>query len=91
MAEQMSEKDGPQEVVEEKEEEEEKGKNVDTELFSCLLQPTSSDSDPDYIGIRRLLLHRKAESGVLRRRVCAYCFELVLCFVGISCLLNLCD
>lgn len=69
MAEQMSEKNGPQEVVEEEvEEEEKKGKNVDPELFSCLLQPTSSDSDPDYIGIRRLLLHRKAESGVLRRR-----------------------
>ncbi|PON77408.1 Guanine nucleotide-binding protein, beta subunit [Trema orientale] len=60
MAEQSSEKnDGSIEV--------EKG-NVDPELFSCLLQPASSDADPDYIGIRRLLLRRKAESGVLRRR-----------------------
>lgn len=62
----MSEKNGPQEVV--VEEEKKKGKNVDPELFSCLLQPKSSDSDPEYVGIRRLLLHRKAESGVFRRR-----------------------
>ncbi|KAJ4716581.1 WD repeat-containing protein 13-like [Melia azedarach] len=40
---------------------------VDPELFSCLLQPPSADSDPDYIGIRRLLLFRKAESGICRR------------------------
>ena len=46
-----------------------KKKNVDPELFSCLLQPVTSDSDPDYIGIRRLLLYRKAESGVRRRLV----------------------
>lgn len=85
----MSEKNGPQEVV--VEEEKKKGKNVDPELFSCLLQPKSSDSDPEYVGIRRLLLHRKAESGVFSRRVCASCFELVFCFVGFNCLLNLCD
>lgn len=42
---------------------------VDPELFSCLLQPPSADSDPDYIGIRRLLLFRKAESGICRRLV----------------------
>ncbi|XP_030510410.2 uncharacterized protein LOC115725120 [Cannabis sativa] len=42
--------------------------NVDPEFFSCLLQPTTSDADLNYIGIRRFLLHRKAESGVLRRR-----------------------
>ncbi|KAJ9177811.1 hypothetical protein P3X46_012983 [Hevea brasiliensis] len=42
-------------------------KDVDPELFSCLLQPATADSDPDYIGIRRLLLYRKAESGDLRR------------------------
>ncbi|XP_050234225.1 uncharacterized protein LOC126682551 [Mercurialis annua] len=40
---------------------------IDPELFSCLLQPVTADSDPEYIGIRRLLLHRKAESGVNRR------------------------
>lgn len=49
------------------EENKDKKKNVDPELFSCLLQPVTSDSDPDYIGIRRLLLYRKAESGVRRR------------------------
>lgn len=48
------------------EEKKDKKKNVDPELFSCLLQPVTSDSDPDYIGIRRLLLYRKAESGVRR-------------------------
>ncbi|KAG4960100.1 hypothetical protein JHK87_036733 [Glycine soja] len=40
----------------------------DPELFCCLLQPATADGDPEYIGIRRLLLHRKAEAGVLRRR-----------------------
>ncbi|KAJ8763330.1 hypothetical protein K2173_002213 [Erythroxylum novogranatense] len=44
-----------------------KKKSVDPELFSCLLQPASTDSDPDYVGLRRFLLYRKAESGVLRR------------------------
>ncbi|XWS54958.1 hypothetical protein CRYUN_Cryun10bG0134100 [Craigia yunnanensis] len=39
----------------------------DPEIFSCLLQPATSDSDPDYIGIRRFLLARKAESGFHRR------------------------
>ncbi|KAK6159505.1 hypothetical protein DH2020_006819 [Rehmannia glutinosa] len=40
----------------------------DPELFSCLLQPSPPDSDPNYIGIRRLLLYRKAQAGVLRRK-----------------------
>lgn len=44
-----------------------KKKDVDPELFSCLLQPVNADADPEYIGIRRLLLYRKAESGDLRR------------------------
>ncbi|RVW36628.1 WD repeat-containing protein 13 [Vitis vinifera] len=48
--------------------EEEKNKAVDPTFFSCLLQPSSADSDPQYIGIRRLLLRRKAESGVHRRK-----------------------
>ncbi|MBA0822616.1 hypothetical protein Goarm_019406, partial [Gossypium armourianum] len=39
----------------------------DPEIFSCLLQPASSDSDLDSIGVRRFLLARKAESGVHRR------------------------
>ncbi|KAD5318275.1 hypothetical protein E3N88_18221 [Mikania micrantha] len=40
----------------------------DPETFCCLLQPCPADSDPNYIGIRRLLLFRKAQSGVLRRK-----------------------
>ncbi|KAH7851342.1 hypothetical protein Vadar_010133 [Vaccinium darrowii] len=40
----------------------------DPEFFSCVLQPCPADSDPEYIGIRRLLLHRKAQSGVVRRK-----------------------
>ncbi|KAH9656946.1 hypothetical protein KPL70_022865 [Citrus sinensis] len=32
-----------------------------------MLQQATSDSDSDYIGVRRLLLFRKAESGVRRR------------------------
>ncbi|KAI3809803.1 hypothetical protein L1987_19403 [Smallanthus sonchifolius] len=38
----------------------------DPETFSCMLQPCPAGSDPNYIGIRRLLLFRKAQSGVLR-------------------------
>ncbi|KAG6653362.1 WD repeat-containing protein 13-like isoform X2 [Carya illinoinensis] len=49
-------------------EEKRKNEHVDPELFSCLLQPVTADSDPVYFGIRRLLLYRKAESGVFRRR-----------------------
>ncbi|KAI5673163.1 hypothetical protein M9H77_13527 [Catharanthus roseus] len=41
---------------------------ADPEFFSCMLQPSPSNSDPDYIGIRRLLLFRKAQSGILRRK-----------------------
>ncbi|GLT30620.1 hypothetical protein SLA2020_054120 [Shorea laevis] len=39
----------------------------DPEIFCCLLQPASPESNPDYIGIRRFLLFRKAESGHHRR------------------------
>ena len=42
---------------------------ADPEFFSCLLQPSPPDSDPNYRGIRRLLPLRKAQSGVLRRKV----------------------
>ncbi|KAK3006764.1 hypothetical protein RJ639_016205 [Escallonia herrerae] len=42
---------------------------ADPVVFSCMLQPSTSDSDPNYVGVRRLLLFRKAESGVLRRKV----------------------
>lgn len=47
---------------------------ADPEFFSCMLQPSPSGSDPNYIGIRRLLLLRKAESGVLRRKVYIYIY-----------------
>ncbi|XP_009372995.2 WD repeat-containing protein 13 isoform X2 [Pyrus x bretschneideri] len=50
------------------EEEKEKEKNGDPELLICLLQPAPADSDPDYIGIRRLLLSRKPQSPFHRRR-----------------------
>ncbi|KAJ9703110.1 hypothetical protein PVL29_004750 [Vitis rotundifolia] len=43
---------------------EEKNKAMDQTFFSCLLQPLSADSDPQYIRIRGLLLYRKAEFGV---------------------------
>ncbi|TYH22886.1 hypothetical protein ES288_A04G166400v1 [Gossypium darwinii] len=39
----------------------------DPETFCCLLQPGNADSSPDYIGIRRFLLARKAESSSYRR------------------------
>ncbi|XP_014494602.1 WD repeat-containing protein 13 [Vigna radiata var. radiata] len=42
--------------------------SLDPELFCCLLQPVTADRDPEYIGIRRLLLLRKAEAGIIHRR-----------------------
>ncbi|KAM5548721.1 hypothetical protein ABKV19_000234 [Rosa sericea] len=42
-------------------------KHSDRELLMCLLQPCPADSDPEYIGIRRLLLSRKSQSSILRR------------------------
>lgn len=42
---------------------------LDPVLFSCLLQPETPGSDPDYIGIRRILLSRKAEAGCRGRLV----------------------
>ncbi|KAG6410819.1 hypothetical protein SASPL_128888 [Salvia splendens] len=48
---------------------EEKKEDLDPEFLSCLLQPSPPDSDPNYIGIRRLLLHRKAHAGQLNRKV----------------------
>ena len=68
MAEQRTEDDSSTKEVGEVEKEKQQ-KNMDRELLSCLLQPTSIGVDPDYIGMRRLLLHRKAEAAVLRRKV----------------------
>lgn len=67
MAEQRTEDDSSTKEGGEVEKEKQK-KNMDRELLSCLLQPTSIGVDPDYIGMRRLLLHRKAEAAVLRRK-----------------------
>ncbi|GAB4837870.1 hypothetical protein Ancab_027396 [Ancistrocladus abbreviatus] len=51
-----------------REDEMENNGEVDPELFSCLLQPLNADSDLEYVGIRRMLLHRKAKSGLYRRK-----------------------
>ncbi|KAF5443890.1 hypothetical protein F2P56_036412 [Juglans regia] len=66
MAEQTSEEKSS--AVEEEDKKKNKSEIVDPELFSCLLQPVTANSDPEYIGTRRLLLYLKAESGVFRRR-----------------------
>ncbi|XAR72786.1 hypothetical protein NMG60_11019545 [Bertholletia excelsa] len=63
MTEQTVKKSSFEEVEEKK-----KGEDINPELFSCLLQPFPNVADPEYIGIRRLLLHRKAQSGVIRRK-----------------------
>ncbi|XP_004290280.1 PREDICTED: WD repeat-containing protein 13 [Fragaria vesca subsp. vesca] len=47
--------------------EEKKKKHSDPDLLMCLLQPCPADSDPEYIGIRRLLLSRKSPSSIDRR------------------------
>ncbi|KAK1352219.1 WD repeat-containing protein 13 [Heracleum sosnowskyi] len=41
---------------------------ADPEYCSCLLQPCRTDSDPNYTGIRRLLLSRKPHPSLLRRK-----------------------
>ncbi|KAL7002666.1 hypothetical protein U1Q18_003821 [Sarracenia purpurea var. burkii] len=64
MAEQTSEKSSSEDEKKKKKKED----ATDPDLFSCMLQPSPADSDPDYVGIRRILLHRKAQSGVLRRK-----------------------
>ncbi|MCL7038682.1 hypothetical protein MKW94_016396 [Papaver nudicaule] len=48
--------------------EEKKKKTSDPEFISCLLQPPAADSDPTYIGTRRLLLYKKIISGIDRRK-----------------------
>lgn len=59
--------------------EKKKDSTANPEFFSCMLQPSPANSDPNYIAIRRFLLHRKAESGVLRRKVHLFhAFSLIL-------------
>lgn len=72
----MAEKNGGGDPAEEEEDknddgsgEEKKKKHSDPELLMCLLQPCPAGSDPEYIGIRRLLLSRKSQSSIHRRRV----------------------
>lgn len=72
----MAEKNGGGDPAEEEEDknddgsgEEKKKKHSDPELLMCLLQPCPAGSDPEYIGIRRLLLSRKSQPSINRRRV----------------------
>lgn len=65
---QRSSPEGHDHELKEENIEKEKDSTANPEFFSCMLQPAPADSDPNYIGIRRFLLHRKAESGVLRRK-----------------------
>ncbi|KAJ9703109.1 hypothetical protein PVL29_004749 [Vitis rotundifolia] len=41
---------------------------MDPTFFKCLLQPSSANLDPQYIGICGLLLYRKVESSVHCRK-----------------------
>lgn len=66
---QRSSPEGDDHELKEENIEKKKDFTANPEFFSCMLQPVPADSDPNYIGIRRFLLHRKAESGVLRRKV----------------------
>lgn len=51
------------------------------EYFSCLLQPPNPDSDPNYVGIRRLLLYRKAASGIDMRKVSILSSSILVSFL----------
>ncbi|KAL4555599.1 hypothetical protein LXL04_038223 [Taraxacum kok-saghyz] len=68
MADQTIEKRSSEVGDHEKEPRKKKDVTEDPETFSCMLQPCPTDSDPKYVGIRRLLLFRKAQSGVLLRK-----------------------
>ncbi|KAF7841008.1 WD repeat-containing protein 13 [Senna tora] len=67
MAEQRCEEKNGESGEEEEKEKEKKKIYTDPELFCCVFQPATADVDAKYIGIRRLLLRRKAEAGILRR------------------------
>ncbi|KAF3487325.1 hypothetical protein F2Q69_00054323 [Brassica cretica] len=54
-------------TINDKDEEKPK-QSKDLEFLSCMMQPATAESDPQYIGIRRILLHRKSESGAISRR-----------------------
>ncbi|CAN6905923.1 unnamed protein product [Brassica oleracea] len=54
-------------TINDKDEEKPK-RSKDLEFLSCMMQPATAESDPQYIGIRRILLHRKSESGAISRR-----------------------
>ncbi|KAL4581309.1 hypothetical protein LXL04_017520 [Taraxacum kok-saghyz] len=62
------EKCSPEDDDPEKKQEKKEDVAADPEFFSCMLQPHSTNSDPIYIGTRRLLLFRKARSGTLHRK-----------------------
>lgn len=60
-------KHGSEVEINDKDEEKPK-QSKDLEFLSCMMQPATAESDPQYIGIRRILLHRKSESGAISRR-----------------------
>lgn len=83
MAEEKAEKSSSMEEKDKCNEKERK-KKIDPELLSCVLQPPISSSYPQYIGIRRLLLHRKAELGRLSRTVSFRFLQIQLLYVRLK-------
>ena len=74
--------------INDKDEEKPKPKqSKDLEFLSCMMQPATAESDPQYIGIRRILLHRKSESGAISRR---YVSSLSLSNLSLESLLSDC-
>ena len=75
--------------INDKDEEKPKPKqSKDLEFLSCMMQPATAESDPQYIGIRRILLHRKSESGAISRR---YVSSLSLSNLSLESLLSDCS
>lgn len=78
----------PQKETDDDGEKKKKKKHSDPELLMCLLQPCPADSDPEYIGIRRLLLSRKSQSSILRRLV-SFSISIPNVFIHFRCELSL--
>ncbi|KAI3702537.1 hypothetical protein L6452_28277 [Arctium lappa] len=68
MVDQKMEKCSSEDDDPEKRQEKEDDVTADPEFVGCMLQPCSANSDPNYVGIRRLLLFRKVQSGLLQRK-----------------------
>ncbi|XP_024960112.1 WD repeat-containing protein 13-like isoform X3 [Cynara cardunculus var. scolymus] len=69
MMDQKMEKCSSEDDDPEKRQDKQEDVTADPEFVGCMLQPCSADSDPNYVGIRRLLLFRKVQSGLLHRKV----------------------